>query len=202
MGGRRVIASPGRRAQSARPAVVGPIRLGSDCLAEGDEDRLATLAASERFRAKVRLDRLLSLVAEPPKSEDDVRRVASALRLMFRNRAERVHCRTATADLVKLREDARWESVVSPAASGIASADVDGYVDAVNVDSLSRDYLLIPADDDANVVIHVLQHGQRAYPDSRLRLAVDLAEQRGPREELRAAELLHDVADERNGAKR
>jgi excisionase family DNA binding protein len=171
-------------------------------LAEGDEEALAALAPSERSRAMARLPELLSLVAKPPKSEDDVRRVASALRLMFRNRAEPVQRKAASADLPNLREDARWESVISPAASGIASADVDGYLDADNVDSLSRDYLLMPADDDANVVIHVLPEGQRAYADSKLRLAVDLADQRGPREELRAAELLREVADERKAAKR
>jgi hypothetical protein len=43
----------------------------------------------------------------------------------------------------------------------------------------------------------VLPHGQKAYPGSRLLLAADLAEQRGPREELRAAELLHEVTQER-----
>jgi hypothetical protein len=33
-------------------------------------------------------------------------------------------------------------------------------------------------------------------------LAADLAEQRGPREELRAAELLHEVAQEHEAVKR
>ena len=35
---------------------------------------------------------------------------------------------------------------------------------------------------------------QYAYPGSRLRLAADLAEHRGPREEARAAELVHELA--------
>lgn len=55
-------------------------------------------------------------------------------------------------------------------------------------------YLLLPADAEANVVTHVLPEGQSPYPDSLLRLAVDLADVRGPREELRAAELLREVA--------
>ena len=71
--------------------------------------------------------------------------------------------------------------------SGIASADVDGYLAASNLKALSKEYLLSSADDDANVVIHVMPAGRRALPDSKLQLAVDLAEYRGPREELRAA---------------
>lgn len=167
-------------------------------LAEGDDEALAALAPSERSRAKARLDDLLSLVAKPARSEQDVRRVASALRLMFRNRAAIVRCKAAAADLPELREDSRWESVISPAASGIASGDVDGYLAGHHVDAVSRDYLLLPAEEaDSNVVIHVPPEGQKSYAHSRLRLAVDLADQRGPREELRAAELLHEVAVER-----
>ena len=47
------------------------------------------------------------------------------------------------------------------------------------------------------MIIHVLPAGQKAYPQSRLLLAVDLADRRGPREELKAAELLHEIAIER-----
>ena len=60
----------------------------------------------------------------------------------------------------------------------------------------------MPADSDANVVIHVLPERQKAYPGSKLLLAADLAEQRGPRQELRAAELLHQVAQEREAARK
>jgi hypothetical protein len=59
----------------------------------------------------------------------------------------------------------------------------------------------MPAGSDANVIIHVLPEGQKAYPGSKLLLAADLAEQRGPREELRAAELLHEVAQEREAVR-
>lgn len=171
-------------------------------LAEGDDFVLAALAPSERSRAKARLKGLLSLVATPPQSEHDVRRVASVLRLTFRNRAARVLRKAAVAELPKLREDSRWESVMSPAASGIASVDVDGYLAAHHVDAISRDYLLLPADADANVVIHVLPEGQKAYADSSLLFAVDLADQRRPREELQAAGLLHQLAVELDAAKR
>lgn len=171
-------------------------------LAEGDDEALTTLAPAERARARARLDELLALVAMATKSGSDVRRIASALRLMFRNRAERVLRKAASADLPKLRGDARWESLVDPAVSGIASVDVDGYLAADRVDAVSRAYLLMPADADANVVIHVLPEGQKAYPGSKILVAADLADQRGPREELRAAELLREVAVERKSMKR
>lgn len=171
-------------------------------LAEGDEDALAALAAAERSRAKARLAELLALVVRAPKSEQDVRRVASALRLMFRSRAERV-CRSAVdADLPRLREDRHWESITNPAMSGIASLDVEGYLAAADVEVVARDFLLMPAEADANVVIHVLPEGQKSYADSKLLLAVDLAERRGPREELRAAQLLREIAKERGVVKR
>ena len=80
-------------------------------LAEGDEEALSALAPVERSRAKARLAALLSLARKDPKSEQDVRRVASALRLMFRNRAERLSRQAAAADLVGLHEDLRWESI-------------------------------------------------------------------------------------------
>lgn len=166
-------------------------------LEAGDDQALASLAPVERSRAKVRLHDLLSLVAEPPRSEADVRRAASALRRLFRNRARRELRKVAAADLPKLRADPRWVSLISPAASGIASSDIDGYLAASDVDPVSRDFLLMPADSDANVLIHVLPEAQQAYPESRLQLAADLAEQRGAREELRAAELLREVAEER-----
>ena len=165
-------------------------------LAEGDDEALSRLAPSERARAKARLNALLDLAAKRSQGEADVRRISSVLRLMFRNRADRVLRKAAAADLPGLRDDARWQSLASPAVSGIASSDVDGYLAGRDVDALSRDFLLMPADSDANVVIHVLPEGQQAYPQSKLLLAADLADQRGPREELRAVELLREVAEE------
>lgn len=162
--------------------------------AEGDDVALALLAAAERSRAKVRLEELLALVAKPPRSERAVRLVASGLRLRFRNRARMRSYKAAVADLPALRNDPRWESVIGAAASGIASSDVVGYLAGHNVDAVVREYLLVPADAEANVLMHVLPEGQNPYPDSLLRLAIDLADLRGPREELRAAELLREVA--------
>jgi excisionase family DNA binding protein len=167
-----------------------------------DDQALASLAPVERSRAKARLHDLLSLVSEPPRSEDDVRRVASALRLLFRNRARREPRKAPAADLPRLRADPRWVSLISSAASGIASSDIDGYLAARDVDLVSRDFLLVPAESDANVLIHVLPEGQQAYPEARLQLAADLADQRGAREELRAAALLREVAEEHGVAAR
>ena len=166
-------------------------------MAEGDDEALRALAPGERARARSRLVALLKLAEVSPKSEGSVQRTASALRSMLLNRAQRKQCKAADPDLAALREDFRWESIISPAASGIASGDVDGYVSPENLKPLTKKFLLIPADSDANVVIHVLPAGQKTYPQSKLLLAADLAEQRGPREELRAAELLHEVAEER-----
>jgi excisionase family DNA binding protein len=171
-------------------------------LAEGDEESLRALAPGERARARSRLAALLTLADDAPKHEQDVRRVASVLRAVLRNRARRELRKAANADLPALREDPRWKSISSPAASGIASTDVDGYISCQDLKPLAEEFLLMPAGSDANIVIHVLPQEQKAYPGSKLLLAADLAEQRGPREELRAAELLHEVAQQRETAKR
>jgi hypothetical protein len=52
--------------------------------------------------------------------------------------------------------DSRWEPIVSPAASGVASVGIDGYLAAGEVAAVSRSYLFMPAEVDANVVMHVL----------------------------------------------
>lgn len=171
-------------------------------LTEDDQEAFGALAAAERARAKDRLEELLGLVAKPPKAEAEVRRIASALRLKFRNRALRELRKAAAADLPGLRGDGRWQSLVNPAVTGIASSEVEGYLDAGDVTSLARDFLLMPAESDANVVIHVLQEGRKAYSNSKLVLAADLAEHRSPREELRAAGLLRELAEDRRAAKR
>ncbi len=126
-----------------------------------------------------------------------MRRTASELRALLSKRASRKLRRAADADLADLRQDPRWRSLISPAASGIAMLDVDGYLAASDLKSLTEDFLLMPDSRDANVVIHVLPEGQKTYPRSRLLLAADLAERRGSREEARAAELLREVAEAR-----
>jgi NAD(P)-dependent dehydrogenase (short-subunit alcohol dehydrogenase family) len=126
----------------------------------------------------------------------------TSLRAMFRNRAQRRLLRVAAADLDDLRADERWALIVDLGAGGIASADVEGYLEESDLDGVMKDYLLVDADRDANVVLHVVPGAQYAYPDSRLRLAADLAEHRGPREEARAAQLLHELAMERKAADR
>jgi excisionase family DNA binding protein len=166
-------------------------------MVEGDREALARLAAVERARAGVRLEKLLAQPATTPMEEGDVQWIAADLRLLLGKRASRELRKAADADLADLRRDSRWQSVVTPVASGIAMLDIDGYLKADDLKSLAEDFLLMPADADANVVIHVLPKGQKTYPQSKLLLAADLAERRGPREEARAAELLREVAEAR-----
>ncbi len=170
--------------------------------AERDDEALVELEPFARARARDRLEELLALAAAPPNAEADVRRIASALRSLFRNRALRELRKAASADLPRLREDVRWKSLVRAAVSGIASPDVEGYLAAIDVKPLSEEFLLMPADSDANVILHVLPEGQKAYPESKLLLAADLAEHWGPREELRAAELVREVAEDHEAVER
>jgi len=145
-----------------------------------------------------RLGSLLDRGIERAAGEDAAHAISIVLRSMFRNRAGRRPFRAAPSDLQDLRADMRWQAVVDSAASGIASSDVEGYLAIADAESVVKDYLLVPAADDANVVIHVLPEGQDAYPASPLRLAADLADHRGPREEARAADLLHELARDRS----
>ena len=167
-------------------------------LIEGDDEALAQLAGVERSRARDRLRELLQSVRRPPRSEEAVRQVAAELRLRFRNRAEMLARRAVPADLDDVRDDARWQASVRAEDSGIGSHDVVGYLRPQDVADVQRMHLLVPAasDGDANVHVYVLPPDQAAYPDSRLRLAADLADRRGPREEARAVELLIELASE------
>lgn len=153
-------------------------------------------------RIRQQLDRLLESAVELAADEEAVSDLAVSLRSVFRNRARRRLFRAASADLADLKGDERWAMLVDLGASGIASADVEGYLGESDVDGLLKDYLLVDADRDANVILHVIPDGQDPYPDSELRLAADLAEHRGPREETRAAELLHELALEWKAAQR
>lgn len=161
---------------------------------EGDRDGLRPSGPAARARARKQLGRLLESAAEPASGEAAVRDLAVSLRSLFRNRAERRPFRAAPADLTDLRDDERWAALVDLGASGIASSDIEGYLAASYLDGVVKDYLLVEADNEANVVVHVIPDGQYSYPDSRLRLAADLAEHRGPREEARASELLNELA--------
>ena len=159
---------------------------------EDDSDRVG--GSGPAVSARVRMKRLLEPAAEPNADEEAVRQLVVSLRSVFRNRAQRRLLRAAPADLVDLRADDRWAMLVDLGASGIASPDVEGYLAESLVEGILKDYLLVESDRDANVVLHVVSGGQYPYPDSRLRLAADLAEHRGPREEARAAALLHELA--------
>lgn len=169
---------------------------------ENDRDRLRLSGPAASARAQMQLKRLLEPAAEPFVDDAAVSDLAVSLRSVFRNRAQRRLFRAASADLVDLGADDRWAMIVDIGASGIASADIEGYLRESDVVGVIRDYLLVEADRDANVVLHVIPDGQYPYPDSRLRIAADLAEHRGPREEVRAAELLHELALQWKAVKR
>ncbi len=171
-------------------------------VSEKDRDRIGRGGPAASARARMQLKRLLDPAVDPASGEEAVGDLAVSLRSVFRNRAQRRLLRAAPPDLADLRADDRWALLVDLGASGIASADIEGYLGESDVDGVLRDYLLVEADNDANVVLHVIPDAQHPYPDSRLRLAADLAEHRRPREEARAAELLHELAVERKAAER
>lgn len=161
---------------------------------EDDGNRIGGSGPAVSARVRMQLKRLLEPAAEPAADEEVVRQLVVSLRSVLRNRAGRRLLRAAPADLDDLRADERWAMIVDLGSSGIASPDVEGYLAESLVKGILEDYLLVESDRDANVVLHVVSDGQYPYPDSRLRLAADLAEHRGPREEARAAELLHELA--------
>lgn len=173
-------------------------------LADGDETVLAALAPAERARARARLADLYALADDDTNSEHHVRKVAATLRTRLRNRASRKLHQAASADLPALRQDPRWiPAGLSMAASGIGADDIaEGYVASCDLKPLSDTFLLTPAAQDANVIIHLVPERQRVNPESRLLLAADLSEHRRPREELRAAELLREAAEHREGDQR
>lgn len=162
----------------------------------------SSLGPAGSARVQQQLDRLLEPAAKLVADEESVRDLAVSLRSALRNRAQRRLFRAAPADLADLRGDKRWAMLVDLGASGIASTDVEGYLGESYVDGLLKDYLLVDDDRDPNVILHVFPAGQDPYRDSKLRLAADLAEHRGPREEARAAELLHELAVEWKAAQR
>ena len=102
----------------------------------------------------------------------------------------------ALAPVERSRAKARLDELVASAPKR------PGYAAVADLAGLERAFLLVPALDDGNVAIHVLPESQRAYPDSKLQLAADLADYRGAREELRAAELLRELSAARAKAKR
>ncbi len=171
-------------------------------VSENDRDRLRPSGPAAWARARMQLKRLLEPALDPASGEEAVGDLAVSLRSVFRNRAQRRLLRAAAADLADLRADDRWARLVDLGASGIASPDVEGYLGESEVAGVMRDYLLVEAASDANVVLHVIPDAQYPYPDSRLRFAADLAEHRRPREEARAAELLHELAVEWKAAER
>lgn len=171
-------------------------------VSENDPDPERPSGPAALSRVRKQLGRLLEMAAERPDSEESVKDLAASLRSVFRNRAKRRQLRAAPADLDDLRADPRWAHLVDLGANGIASSDVEGYLEESKLKGVVTDYLLVESEHDANVVLHVIPDAQYPFPSSRLRLAADLVEHRGPREEARAAELVHELALEWRGAAR
>jgi excisionase family DNA binding protein len=174
-------------------------------VSEANQRALRGLASAERSRARNRLRHLLAQAStEGALTEAQVDATASLLRSALRSRAERRLYRGSPRDLPHLREDHRIVlSGVSHPRSSIASGDlVEAYVATHDVDAVVNDYLLSPvaAGKDANVVLHVTFADILETADiGALLLAADLAEHRRPREEVRAAELLRQIAKDRPG---
>lgn len=119
----------------------------------------------------------------------------------LRNRGERRLYIASEADLASLRADARFRS------SGVSHPDSDmsdprvaeGYLAHSDLADIVRDHWLDPVSvgERPNVVLHAVPVLPRRI--SRLLLAADLAEHGGPRELLRAHQLLDDaIAEQRN----
>lgn len=164
-------------------------------LADHDGRDALPLAASERGRARRRLNDLVNCA----KASDDVGPLAHLLRELLGNRAQRHVFQANDRDLDDLRADARLAlSGLSDPRAGIAGGEiVEGYVLSAQFEEVVRDYLLVPAVNQAarqraNVVLHVSDRPVVA-PVPLLLLATDLGEHRGPREESRARELLADL---------
>lgn len=168
---------------------------------EGERESLVPREARVSVRAREQLHRLLDPAVERPASEGAVRELAVSLRSVLRNRAVRRAFRAALPDVADLRADDRWSVLVDTSERGIASTVVEGYLGESDVEGVVKDYLLLDADVDASVIVHVIPDEQHPFPGSRLRLAADLAEHRGPREEARAAALLHELALEWQAAR-
>ena len=169
---------------------------------------LASLAPSERSRAKKRLRNLL---AHHPNAaaEEYIAEAAAELRVLLGNRAGRVLLHASSQALADLRNDDRLALAgLSSPASGIVAGDlVEGYIDAAGFEALVDVYLLdhVLRDADANVILHVVPdevakqapHLWRAAAAVLpLLLAADLAEHRRPREQARAAELVAELHDQ------
>lgn len=155
------------------------------------------VSPAERVRARRRWAEVGDLAASALDSEEDLKHGAAVLRKLFRNRAQRRLYRAAASDLPGLRSDSRLQLGGLSRDSGLASGDiVEAYIHDDALDSVVEDYLLSRAASGGNVVLHVVPARREVYSESRLLLAADLVEHRGPREERRAFELISQARRE------
>ncbi|MEO3936401.1 helix-turn-helix domain-containing protein [Dermatophilaceae bacterium Soc4.6] len=207
----------GTEADKNGSAQMGPAQVGGAECGQTLSDAVRALTPTARFRARARLRDLAARARAAElgdaAAEETVAELAADLRLMFRRRADRVVYRVAPADLADLRADARVDLAgVSLPESGLASADlVEGYVADDELPDLVAEFLLVPVSPvspsssastrEGNVILHVRDSGRVPREVSRavlvgggLLLAVDLAEHRTPREQLKAAQVLRTVS--------
>lgn len=160
---------------------------------------LAARDATERRRARHRLDQLLDL---PERLGDDAAHSSvDLLRRTLANRAERRRLRAAPMDLDDLRQDERClPAGLSHPGSGLASGNMtEFYVAASDFEALTDDYLLEWDRANGNVVAHVVSDAVSstagALPlGAPMLLAADLAEHDDPRAGYRATEVLAALA--------
>ena len=162
--------SAASRAARIRPAPPGPSSRSS----EDDRERNASQRARASARARGQLKRLLAPGCE---ARQRVRRPSATWRCHFGQcsaTGPNANCSVRRRPIWPIfRADERWAVLVDLGAIGIASADIEGYLRESDVAGVVRDYPLVEADSDANVVLHVIPDAQYPYPDSRLRLAAE-----------------------------
>lgn len=111
------------------------------------------------------------------------------------SRAERRLFTADRDDIPDLRSDPRivLAGVSHPSSGLLTNSEVEAYVDDDDVESLRKDFFLIPAKSDraANVILHVADEIPEKLPLAAV--AADLAEHHGPREQDQATKLLRNI---------
>lgn len=160
--------------------------------AAGDGDALEDFVSEAQRLSRSSRNRAVHRLAEAVENRDHDNLLA-----WLRNRSSRRLFVAAPSDLNALREDLRLvPSGLSDPRSGMDDLRLlEGYVKADDVDAIASAYWLeLPGiDDRPNVVLHVSPVRPPAIGP--MLLAADLAEHGGPRELVRAHELLDEAID-------
>ncbi|MEO6019723.1 MAG: helix-turn-helix domain-containing protein [Knoellia sp.] len=194
---------PVRDLAAQRRALLSRMRIAEAVLADlepdvekpaaaGDGDVLEDFVSEAQRLSRSSRNRAVHRLAEAVESRDH-----DSLLAWLSNRSSRRLFVAAPSDLNALREDQRLvPSGLSDPRSGMDDLRLlEGYVKADDVDAIASDYWLeLPGiDDRPNVVLHVSPVRPPAIGP--MLLAADLAEHGGPRELVRAHELLDEAID-------